>query len=112
MAVMKRSGTGGRERSGAPHLSSGQRLGVGEHAPVKTVCVRSVSGAGRAVLARVLKPLIAPGGPVAERAALSVTREDLVAYVARYLERLHVPGASLALVEGDQIVQLQGFGHA
>jgi CubicO group peptidase (beta-lactamase class C family) len=66
----------------------------------------------RAVLARVLERVIAPGGPVSDRAAPSATIDDIVVYVERHLDRLNVPGASLAIVEGDQIVHLRGFGRA
>lgn len=34
------------------------------------------------------------------------------AYVEQQMRRLHIPGVSLAIVEGDQIVHLRGFGKA
>jgi CubicO group peptidase (beta-lactamase class C family) len=34
------------------------------------------------------------------------------AYVEEQMRRLHIPGASLAIVEGDRIVHLRGFGCA
>jgi CubicO group peptidase (beta-lactamase class C family) len=34
------------------------------------------------------------------------------AYVERQMRRLHIPGVSLAVVEGDKIVHLRGFGRA
>ena len=34
------------------------------------------------------------------------------AYVEEQMRRLNIPGASLAIVEGDQIVHLRGFGRA
>src|SRR5690349_10178035 len=33
-------------------------------------------------------------------------------YIEQGLKRLNVPGAALAIVEGDQIVHQRGFGHA
>jgi CubicO group peptidase (beta-lactamase class C family) len=38
--------------------------------------------------------------------------DDLDAYVQQQMERLRVPGVSLAVVEGDRIVHLRGFGQA
>lgn len=38
--------------------------------------------------------------------------EAIDAYVEREMRRLKMPGASLAIVEGDQIVHLRGFGQA
>ena len=34
------------------------------------------------------------------------------AYLQRQMERLRIPGLSLAIVEGDEVVHLAGFGHA
>jgi CubicO group peptidase (beta-lactamase class C family) len=34
------------------------------------------------------------------------------AYVEGQMRRLHIPGAALAIVEGDQVVHRRGFGHA
>jgi len=45
--------------------------------------------------------------------ASDVARYDAIdAYVARQLDQLRVPGASLAIVEGDRIVHERGFGWA
>ncbi len=38
--------------------------------------------------------------------------EAIEAYVEREMRRLKIPGISLAIVEGDQIVHLRGFGRA
>jgi CubicO group peptidase (beta-lactamase class C family) len=49
------------------------------------------------------------------QAAATSATPDMAAvdrYVAQQLETLDVPGASLAIVHGDQIVHLQGFGRA
>jgi CubicO group peptidase (beta-lactamase class C family) len=37
---------------------------------------------------------------------------EVDAYVEQQMRRLNIPGASLAIVEGDQIVHLRGFGRA
>lgn len=38
--------------------------------------------------------------------------EEVDAYIARQMDRLHIPGAVLGIVEGDEIVHLRGFGQA
>jgi CubicO group peptidase (beta-lactamase class C family) len=38
--------------------------------------------------------------------------EEIDAYIERQMDRLNIPGVSLAIVEGDQIVHLRGFGRA
>jgi CubicO group peptidase (beta-lactamase class C family) len=40
------------------------------------------------------------------------SRDAIDAYVERQMRRLHIPGVSLAIVEGDRIVHLRGFGRA
>ena len=54
---------------------------------------------------------------VQHRANTSVNSADAAyeaidAYVAGQLRRLNIPGAALAIVEGDRIVHLRGFGQA
>ena len=34
------------------------------------------------------------------------------AYILQQMHRLNIPGAALAIVEGDKIVHLRGFGKA
>lgn len=41
-----------------------------------------------------------------------ITIREIDGYVRRQMDRLHVPGASLAIVEGDEIVHMRGFGRA
>ena len=36
--------------------------------------------------------------------------EEIDAYIEKQLDALNIPGASLAIVEGDQIVHVKGFG--
>jgi len=38
--------------------------------------------------------------------------DDIDAYIRGQMHRLKIPGVSLAIVAGDQIVHLRGFGHA
>jgi CubicO group peptidase (beta-lactamase class C family) len=40
------------------------------------------------------------------------SHDAIDAYIEAQMHRLHIPGASLAIVEGDQIVHLRGFGKA
>ncbi|MFX1411087.1 MAG: serine hydrolase domain-containing protein [Promethearchaeota archaeon] len=42
----------------------------------------------------------------------SASYDAVDAYVEEQMRRLNIPGISLAIVEGDQIVHLRGFGHA
>ncbi len=42
----------------------------------------------------------------------SVSHEAIDAYVEQQMQSLNIPGASLAIVEGDKIVHLRGFGQA
>jgi CubicO group peptidase (beta-lactamase class C family) len=42
----------------------------------------------------------------------AISYADIDAYVESQMRRLHIPGASLAIVEGDRIVYLRGFGRA
>jgi CubicO group peptidase (beta-lactamase class C family) len=42
----------------------------------------------------------------------SETFEEIDAHIERQMERLNIPGAALAIVEGDEIVHLRGFGRA
>ena len=41
-----------------------------------------------------------------------VTYAAIDAYVEEQMQRLHMPGVSLAIVEGNQIVHVRGFGRA
>jgi CubicO group peptidase (beta-lactamase class C family) len=49
---------------------------------------------------------------VAKPASKKTSYDAIDAYVEGQMRRLHIPGASLAIVEGDQIVHLRGFGRA
>ena len=64
-------------------------------------------GAGLA-LARKLLATTGPAGSVRDR----VSYEAIDAYIEQQMDRLKMPGVSLAIVEGDKIVHLRGFGRA
>jgi len=49
---------------------------------------------------------------LAKSVADSTSYEEIDAYIEQQIDRLNVPGAALAIVEGDQIVHLRGFGQA
>lgn len=54
-----------------------------------------------------------PAQPASERwTSTSADYEAIDAYVEEQMQRLNIPGGSLAIVEGDQIVHLRGFGKA
>jgi CubicO group peptidase (beta-lactamase class C family) len=61
-----------------------------------------------AVLALILRLFAKPASakPVFD----SGSYEEIDAYIEKQLNALNVPGASLAIVEGDQIVHVKGFG--
>jgi CubicO group peptidase (beta-lactamase class C family) len=42
----------------------------------------------------------------------SASYDEIDAYIEREMRRLNIPGVSLVIVEGDQIVHLRGFGKA
>lgn len=48
----------------------------------------------------------------AKPVAKSDSYDAIGTYIESQMRRLHIPGASLAIVEGDQIVHLRGFGRA
>jgi CubicO group peptidase (beta-lactamase class C family) len=50
--------------------------------------------------------------PAPDRNSQSDAFEEIDAYVERQTERLNVPGAAIAIVEGDEIAHLRGFGRA
>jgi CubicO group peptidase (beta-lactamase class C family) len=48
----------------------------------------------------------------AKRITNSASYDATDAYIEREMRRLKMPGVSLAIVEGDKIVHLRGFGRA
>ena len=50
--------------------------------------------------------------PAPDRTSQGDTVEDIDAHIERQRERLNIPGAALAIVEGDEIAHLRGFGRA
>ena len=69
-------------------------------------------GAGLALALRVfVRP--ASAKPGSGSASYEVAPYDEIdAYFEEQMQRLNIPGASLAIVEGDQIVYIRGFGNA
>ena len=43
---------------------------------------------------------------------MNTSYETIDTYVEQQMHRLKIPGVSLVIVEGDQIVHRRGFGHA
>lgn len=64
---------------------------------------------GCAVLALTLRLFAEPASakPVFD----SGSYEEMDAYIERQLDALNIPGASLAIIEGDEIVHVKGFGE-
>ncbi len=60
------------------------------------------------LLALTLRVVARPAA--AKPASNSVPYEEIDAYVEEQLKALNIPGASLAIVEGDQIAHMKGFG--
>jgi CubicO group peptidase (beta-lactamase class C family) len=55
--------------------------------------------------------LFAKSAP-AKSTARNASHDAIDAYIKQQMRRLRIPGASLAIVEGDRIVHLRGFGRA
>jgi CubicO group peptidase (beta-lactamase class C family) len=62
------------------------------------------------VLALTLRRFVKPfsAGAVSD----STSYDAIDTYVEQQMHRLNIPGLSMAIVEGDRIVHLRGFGHA
>lgn len=75
---------------------------------VKKLLLGSVVVGAGLVLAR--KMFATTGSPAP--AANGVSYDAIDAYVEGQMRRLHIPGASLVIVEGDRIVHRRGFGRA
>jgi CubicO group peptidase (beta-lactamase class C family) len=63
-----------------------------------------------AVLALIHRLFAKPAS--AKLASSSASYDAIDAYVEGQMRRLNIPGVSLAIVEGDQIARLRGFGRA
>jgi CubicO group peptidase (beta-lactamase class C family) len=67
------------------------------------------------VLALILRVFAKPASakPASNGASYDAASYDAIdAYVEEQMHRLNMPGVSLAIVEGDKIVHLRGFGQA
>jgi CubicO group peptidase (beta-lactamase class C family) len=62
------------------------------------------------VLALTLRQVAKPAS--ARPVSTSADYDAIDAYVEGQMQRLNIPGVSLAIVEGDRIVHLRGFGRA
>jgi len=62
------------------------------------------------ILAIELPTSFAQGKAVPENTVDNVSYEEIDAYIEQKLKALNIPGASLAIVEGDEIVHTKGFG--
>ena len=62
------------------------------------------------VLALILRVFAKPAS--AKPVTNSASFDAIDAYVEQQMHRLNIPGVSLAIVEGDKIVHLRGFGQA
>ena len=76
--------------------------------------VLGASSAVQATWALLLErgPVAHPAPRFADEASGGAAVAAIDAYIERHMHRLHVPGAALAIVEGDRIVHLRGFGMA
>jgi CubicO group peptidase (beta-lactamase class C family) len=59
-----------------------------------------------------MSTLAPPIDSPAEAVRESVAYAALDAYIEQQMSRLRIPGAALAIVEGDRIVHRRGFGKA
>jgi CubicO group peptidase (beta-lactamase class C family) len=66
---------------------------------------------GGAVLALAIEAF-AHTKPDSGHALGTISCEDIDAFITAQMKRLNLPGAALAVVEGDQIIHMRGFGRA
>lgn len=59
-----------------------------------------------------MQPIVVPPDASARSVHDSAPYAAIDAYIEQHMHRLSIPGVALAIVEGDQIVHLRGFGHA
>jgi CubicO group peptidase (beta-lactamase class C family) len=79
----------------------------------KKVIFQSVVGcAALALVFKLLADRLTYATSTPRRASNGKRFEEIDAYIEQQLKRLNVPGAALAIVEGDQVVHLRGFGQA
>jgi CubicO group peptidase (beta-lactamase class C family) len=68
-------------------------------------------GAALALIFRMFARLFATRAPV-KQASNGASYDTIDAYIEQQMHRLSMPGVSLAIIEGDQIVHLRSFGKA
>ena len=74
----------------------------------KKILLNSLFAGGVLALVRLASARAASSNPAPHPSSYAA----IDAYVEEQLRRLNIPGASLAIVEGEQIVHLRGFGRA
>ena len=63
-------------------------------------------------LAAVLSAISCAGGAERQKTPVGRTSDSIDAYVAAKMRSARIPGVSVAVVEGDRVVYLKGFGQA
>jgi CubicO group peptidase (beta-lactamase class C family) len=71
-----------------------------------------IGGAALALAARALVGRLTRANPAPGQAASGAAFDEIDAYIAGQMKRLHIPGAALAIVEGERVVRMSGFGRA
>jgi len=70
-----------------------------------------IGGAVLALAIKVMAGSLTQAKPAPRRASRGTSFEEIDMFIAEQIKRLNIPGAALAVVEGDQIVHLRGFGR-
>lgn len=71
-----------------------------------------IKGAVLALAIKALASKLTQAVQTARPTAGNASYETIDAFVEDQMRRLHIPGAALAIVEGDRMVHLRGFGRA
>jgi CubicO group peptidase (beta-lactamase class C family) len=71
-----------------------------------------IGGAVLALAIKVMAGRLTHAKPVPGRASSGTSFEEIDTFIAEQIKRLNIPGAALAIVEGDKITHLCGFGRA
>ena len=74
----------------------------------KKILAGSLVAGGALALVRLASAMAYSAKPAAEPSVYAA----IDAYVEEQMKRLNIPGVSLAIVEGDQIVHMRGLGRA
>lgn len=74
----------------------------------KNILVGSLLAGGVLALFRLAFERVAASKPTSKPSSY----EDIDAFIEGQMRRLHIPGISLAIIEGDRLVHTRGFGQA